>query len=64
MSQGQANALTAQGLTQSSGFAGVGGVFRLMPDGTNQRALAVAQVRNNQVIVIDPAPRSFGGAGL
>jgi hypothetical protein len=24
----------------------------------------VGQIQNNQVIVIDPAPRSFGGAGL
>lgn len=60
---GNANALTAQALTQPSGFVGVGGIFRLMPDGTNQRGLAVEQIVNNQVQVIDPAPRSFGGAG-
>jgi ABC-type branched-subunit amino acid transport system substrate-binding protein len=64
VSQGQSNALTGQALTQPSGFAGVGGVFRLLPNGTNERALAVGQIQNNQVIVIDPAPRSFGGAGL
>ena len=64
VSQGQSNALTGAALTQPSGFAGVNGVFRLLPDGTNQRALAVAQIQDNQVIVIDPAPRSFGGAGL
>lgn len=64
VSQGQANALTGQALTQPAGFAGVGGAFRLLPNGTNQRALAVGQIQNNQVIVIDPAPRSFGGAGL
>lgn len=62
--QGQSDALTTGALTQPSGFAGVNGVFRLLPDGTNQRALAVAQIQNNQVIVIDPAPRSFGGAGF
>ncbi|MEX5728274.1 ABC-type branched-subunit amino acid transport system substrate-binding protein [Rhodovulum iodosum] len=59
----QSNALTAAALTQASGFVGVNGVFRLRPDGTNQRGLAVAQISNNQVVVIDPAPRSFGGAG-
>ena len=64
VSQGQSDALTGQALTQPSGFAGVNGVFRLLPNGTNQRALAIAQIQNNQVIVIDPAPRSFGGAGL
>jgi len=26
--------------------------------------LAIAQIQNNQVSVIDPAPRSFGGAGF
>lgn len=62
--RGKADALTARALTQGSGFAGVNGVFRLLPDGTNERALAVAEIRNNEVIVIDPAPRSFGGAGF
>lgn len=51
-------------LTQGAGFAGVGGVFRFLPNGTNERGLAIAQVRDSQVVVIDPAPRSFGGAGL
>lgn len=64
VSQGQSNALTVPALTQASGFAGVNGVFRLLPDGTNERALAVAQIQDNQVIVIDPAPRSFGLAGF
>ncbi len=61
---GNSGALTRQALTQRSGFAGVNGVFRLRSDGTNERGLAVAQIQNNQVIVIDPAPRSFGGAGF
>jgi hypothetical protein len=64
VSQGQSDALTGQALTQPSGFAGVNGVFRLLPNGTNERALAVGQIQNNQVIVIDPAPRSFGAAGF
>jgi hypothetical protein len=50
-------------LTQSSGFAGVNGVFRLRADGTNERALAIAQVVDGQVQVISPAPRRFGTAG-
>ncbi|TCO73876.1 penicillin-binding protein activator [Rhodovulum euryhalinum] len=62
--QGMSDALTTGALTQPSGFAGVNGVFRLRADGTNDRALAIAEIQNNQVIVIDPAPRSFGGAGL
>ncbi|MBL3568684.1 penicillin-binding protein activator [Rhodovulum sulfidophilum] len=63
-SQGRSDALTVSGLTQPSGFVGVNGVFRLRSDGTNERALAVAEIRDNQVTVIDPAPRSFGGAGF
>lgn len=51
-------------LTQSAGFAGVSGIFRLLPNGTNERGLAVATIRTNQVVVIDAAPRSFGGAGF
>ncbi len=64
VSSGNSGALTTSALTQSQGFAGVNGVFRLRGDGTNQRGLAVAEIRNNQVVVIDPAPRKFGGAGF
>ncbi|KAF0115803.1 MAG: branched-chain amino acid ABC transporter periplasmic component-like protein [Rhodobacteraceae bacterium] len=51
-------------LTQSAGFAGVSGIFRLLPNGTNQRGLAIAQIRGNQVVVVDAAPRNFAGAGF
>ena len=61
---GKADALTGAALTQAAGFQGVGGIFRLLPDGTNQRGLAVATVQNRQVVVIDPAPTSFAGAGF
>lgn len=61
---GRGDALSAAALTQSSGFVGVNGVFRLRPDGTNERGLAVAEIRDGQVVIIDPAPRSFGGLGL
>jgi ABC-type branched-subunit amino acid transport system substrate-binding protein len=56
--------LGGAGLTQNAGFVGVTGIFRLRPDGSNERGLAIAEIRNNQVFVIDPAPRSFAGAGL
>ncbi|WP_333816189.1 penicillin-binding protein activator [Tabrizicola sp.] len=56
--------LTKGDLTQSAGFAGVSGIFRLLPNGTNERGLAVATIRANQVVVIEAAPRSFGGAGF
>ncbi len=61
---GRRDALSRGSLTQRAGFQGVNGVFRFLPDGTNERGLAVATIRENQVVVIDPAPRGFGGAGL
>lgn len=62
--EGRSDALSGRALTQSSGFQGASGVFRILPDGTNQRGLAVATVRNNQVTILDPAPSRFGGAGF
>ncbi|MFC3169802.1 MULTISPECIES: penicillin-binding protein activator [Paracoccus] len=61
---GNRNAVTSTGLTQNAGFAGVGGVFRLRPDGTSERALAVATLRGNRLVILDPAPRGFGGGGF
>lgn len=62
-SQGR-DALTIAALTQGQGFEGVDGVFRLNRDGTIERGLAVAQVIDEQVVVIDPAPHIFSVAGL
>lgn len=61
---GNKNALTTSGLTRSSGFAGINGVFRLRRDGTNQRGMAVATIENGKVAILDPAPQSFGGFGF
>ncbi|WP_417524311.1 penicillin-binding protein activator [Marinovum sp.] len=61
---GKSDALTAGALTQTAGFQGSGGVFRLRADGTNERALAVAAVRGNKVVILDPAPNRFGSAGF
>ena len=63
-SAGRGDALTVEALTQTAGFSGASGVFRLLPDGTNQRGLAVATIEDNQVVTLDPAPTSFGAAGL
>jgi hypothetical protein len=56
--------LGVSNLTASAGFQGANGVFRLLSDGTNERAMAIAQVTQNQVAVIDPAPRRLGGFGF
>ncbi|AUH66471.1 penicillin-binding protein activator [Paracoccus zhejiangensis] len=60
---GKRDAVASSGLTQRAGFSGVNGAFRFRPDGTNQRALAVATIRGNQLVILDPAPRGFGGFG-
>ena len=49
-------------LTNASGFAGIDGVFRFRPDGTNQRGLAVLKATPSGGQVIAPAPRSFGNS--
>ena len=63
-SRGKADALSRSSLTQGSGFQGASGIFRLRNDGTNERGLAIATVRNNQVVIVSQAPRGFGGAGF
>ena len=42
-------------LTNASGFAGIDGVFRFRPDGTNERGLAVLRVSPHGGQVISPA---------
>ncbi len=61
--EGARDPFSAARLTKPAGFAGVTGIFRFMPDGTNQRALAVYEVDQGLALQIDPAPRSFGTGG-
>lgn len=46
-------------ITNPVGFAGMDGVFRLMPDGSIERNLAVLEVRRNGFRTISPAAESF-----
>jgi branched-chain amino acid transport system substrate-binding protein len=50
-------------LTTPSGFAGIDGVFRFRPDGTNQRGLAVMRVTPQGGQVVSPAPKALGAGG-
>ena len=45
------------------GFIGVDGLFRLLPDGTTERALAILEVNRRGFQVVDPAPESFPAFG-
>jgi ABC-type branched-subunit amino acid transport system substrate-binding protein len=46
-------------LQNASGFAGIDGLFRFRPDGTNERGLAVMRVGSGGGQVASAAPRSF-----
>jgi len=50
---------SANALTNPQGFAGVDGLFRLLPDGTSERGLAVKEVTKGGNREVSPAPLSF-----
>jgi ABC-type branched-subunit amino acid transport system substrate-binding protein len=47
-------------LTNPSGFAGIDGLFRFRPDGTNERGLAVMRVGSGGGSPVAGSPKSFG----
>ena len=53
---------SANQLTRARGFSGVDGLFRLLPDGTSERGLAILEVQKFGARVIQPAPLVFGRA--
>jgi ABC-type branched-subunit amino acid transport system substrate-binding protein len=50
---------TSSAITDPNGYFGADGLFRLKPDGTVDRGLAVLEIQPDGFRVIDPAPRSF-----
>lgn len=50
-------------LQSPQGFFGVNGLFRFLPDGTNERALAVLEFTKDGPKVIDAAPTEFPAFG-
>jgi ABC-type branched-subunit amino acid transport system substrate-binding protein len=52
----------AEALTRANGFNGIDGVYRLRPDGSSDRALAILEVQKFGSAVIEPAPGSPGPA--
>jgi ABC-type branched-subunit amino acid transport system substrate-binding protein len=51
---------TNEVLLNSSGFAGIDGLFRFRADGTNERGLAVMRVASGGPTPVSGSPRSFG----
>jgi branched-chain amino acid transport system substrate-binding protein len=48
---------SAAALTRAGGFTGIDGAYRLLPDGTTDRALAILEVQKFRPTVIEAAPR-------
>ena len=51
---------TSEVLLNSSGFAGIDGLFRFRADGTNERGLAVMRVATGGATPVAGSPKSFG----
>jgi hypothetical protein len=47
---------TAAALTRAGGFTGIDGPYRLLPDGTSDRALAILEVQKFGSSLVEPAP--------
>lgn len=60
--KGPQAAFQAAALEDRRGYAGINGVFRLLPDGTTQRGLAVYRVSGGRGVPESPAPTSFSGS--
>jgi branched-chain amino acid transport system substrate-binding protein len=50
---------TAEAITNPNGWSGVDGIFRFLPNGRSERALAVIAVQGDRGVVVSPAPTSF-----
>ena len=48
-------------LRSDDGFLGLDGVFRFRRNGLIERAMEVREVRDGKVLIVSPAPSSFGG---
>lgn len=52
-------AFDRRSLSNPNGFSGIDGIFRFRPNGMVERGLAVLEIRNQQLVEIDPAPKTF-----
>jgi len=49
----------ADAITDPNGYFGADGLFRLNPDGSVERGLAILEIQPGGIQVIEPAPKSF-----
>ena len=50
---------SAEAITNPNGWSGVDGIFRFLPDGRTERALAVIEIQGERNVVVSPAPTTF-----
>ena len=50
---------SAEAITNPNGWSGVDGIFRFLPDGRSERALAVIEVQSGRGVLVGPAPTTF-----
>ena len=50
-------------LMSETGFSGLDGMFRFLPDGTVERSLAVLEINRRGFQIVDPAPTAFPSFG-
>jgi len=50
---------SAEAITNPNGWVGVDGVFRFLPDGRIERALAVIEIQGDRGAVVSPPPATF-----
>ena len=48
-----------EAITNPNGWSGVDGIFRFLPDGRSDRALAVIEIQGDRNVVVSPAPGTF-----
>jgi branched-chain amino acid transport system substrate-binding protein len=52
---------SAEAITNPQGWSGIDGIFRFLPDGRSERALAVIGIQGDRGVVVSPAPTTFAG---
>lgn len=52
---------SAEAITNPQGWSGIDGIFRFLPDGKSERALAVIGIQGDRGTVVSPAPTTFAG---
>jgi branched-chain amino acid transport system substrate-binding protein len=53
---------SAEAMTAATGFAGIDGIFRFLPNGLSERGFAIMQVTRSGAAEVQPAPTTFEAA--